>query len=152
MILQDTINQLKYRDELLNYIHKEINTSNITNVQKLELIKEHKRISESIYKDFYIEKFNSEMTINAINLEKMKILQEKINDEFKGKNYVRKQVFCFICYNLLNIKASQIALYLDIDKRNFYSNLNSFKVKYDKKHRFKSKYNDFIDKYKILSY
>tara|TARA_R110002126_G_C10081023_1_gene463839 strand:- start:29 stop:481 length:453 start_codon:yes stop_codon:yes gene_type:complete len=136
MTVIDYQNDIKYCKELLNFIHYEVGKINYSKEQIILLIKEHKKVSFNLNKEYNIKKFQSDMNLQKEDLQKFDILKRIIKDNFNNSNTLNKQMFSDIARNNLKIKAYKIISYLNIHDATYYrylvnfeSNLNRIGIK-----------------------
>tara|TARA_R110000796_G_C14300155_1_gene405146 strand:+ start:44 stop:496 length:453 start_codon:yes stop_codon:yes gene_type:complete len=146
MTITDYQNDVKYCKELLNFIHSEVGKINYSNEQIISLIKEHKKVSFNLNKEYDIKKFQSDINLQQEDLQKFDVLKRIIKDDFNNSNTLNKQIFSDIARNNLKMKAYKIISYLDIHDATYYrylanieSNLNRIGIKEDYI-KFKNKY------------
>lgn len=92
------LNNKKYKDELLLFIHDNINSNWLTDAKKVALVKEHKRLTNMKNNDFYIKTYESAMNFDKVTLEKMKILKRIISTNFNLLQKAEKHLFCFVAF------------------------------------------------------
>ena len=146
MTITDYQNDVKYQKELLNFIYSEVGKINYSKEQIILLIKEHKKVSFSINKEYVIKKFQSDINLQKEDLQKFDVLKRIINQNFNNSNTLNKQMFSDISRNNLKIKAYKIISYLNIHDATYYrylanieSNLKRVGIKEDYM-KFKNKY------------
>ena len=146
MTITDYQNDIKYCKELLNFIHSEVGKTNYSKEKIISLIKEHKKVSFNLNKEYDIKKFQSDMNLQKEDLQKFDVLKRIIKDNFNNSNTLNKQMFSDIARNNLKMKAYKIISYLNIQDATYYrylvnieSNLNRIGIKEDYI-KFKNKY------------
>ena len=66
--------------ELLNFIHSEVGKINYSNEQIISLIKEHKKVSFNLNKEYDIKKFQSDINLQQEDLQKFDVLKRIIKE------------------------------------------------------------------------
>tara|TARA_R110000850_G_scaffold195808_1_gene322225 strand:+ start:193 stop:426 length:234 start_codon:yes stop_codon:yes gene_type:complete len=68
MTITDYQNDIKYCKELLNFIHSEVGKINYSKDKIISLIKEHKRMSISLNKNYITVLFQSKINLSEYDL------------------------------------------------------------------------------------
>jgi hypothetical protein len=136
-----------YRDNLLLYIHENLSNKTLSDFQVIQLLKEHKRITNKVFRhEGYT--YQSVINENALKHEKVKILQDLVNKHFKkNTDNTKKAILIYLCQKFVLFTTPENLHYLKIDRDIYFKKLEAIKKRLKYEYTLKLKTKQFIQKY-----